>query len=50
MPLPAISRAIIVLHGRLRNADEYYISANTAQVAAGNDGKSAIMIVPQFLA
>ena len=50
MPLPAISRAIIVLHGRLRTADEYYISAHTAQVAAGDDGKSALMIVPQFLA
>jgi pimeloyl-ACP methyl ester carboxylesterase len=50
MPLPAILRAIIVLHGRLRNADEYYISAHTAQVAAGDDGKSALMIVPQFLA
>lgn len=50
MPLPAISRAIIVLHGRLRNADEYYISTHTAQVAAGDDGKSALMIVPQFLA
>ena len=50
MPLPAISRAVIVLHGRLRNADEYYISAHAAQVAAGDDGKSALMIVPQFLA
>ena len=50
MPLPGISRAIIVLHGRLRNADEYYISAHTAQGAAGDDGKSALMIVPQFLA
>ncbi|MDN4987327.1 alpha/beta hydrolase [Bradyrhizobium arachidis] len=50
MPLPAISRAVIVLHGRLRNADEYYISAHTAQVAAGDDGKSALMIAPQFLA
>ncbi|WP_439410247.1 alpha/beta hydrolase [Bradyrhizobium sp. DASA03076] len=50
MPLPAISRAVIVLHGRLRNADEYYLSAHTAQVAAGDDGKSALMIVPQFLA
>jgi pimeloyl-ACP methyl ester carboxylesterase len=50
LPLPAISRAIIVLHGRLRNADEYYISAHTAQLAAGDDGKSALMIVPQFLA
>ncbi|WP_027553473.1 alpha/beta fold hydrolase [Bradyrhizobium sp. Cp5.3] len=50
MPLPAISRAIIVLHGRLRNADEYYISAHNAQLAAGDVGKSALMIVPQFLA
>ncbi len=50
LPLPAISRAVIVLHGRLRNADDYYISANTAQVAAGEDGKRALMIVPQFLA
>ncbi|MFK4511272.1 alpha/beta hydrolase [Bradyrhizobium daqingense] len=50
LPLPSISRAIIVLHGRLRNADEYYLSAHTAQVAAGDDGKRALMIVPQFLA
>jgi pimeloyl-ACP methyl ester carboxylesterase len=50
LPLPAISRAVIVLHGRLRNADDYYLSANTAQVAAGEDGKHALMIVPQFLA
>ena len=33
MPQPTILRAIIVLHGRLRNADEYYISANNAQAA-----------------
>ena len=50
MPLPAISRAVIVLHGRMRNADEYYISAHSAQLAAGDDGRSALMIVPQFLA
>jgi pimeloyl-ACP methyl ester carboxylesterase len=49
-PLPAITRAIIVLHGRLRNADVYYRSAQTAQAAAGDAGKAAIMIVPQFLA
>ncbi|OAF00733.1 hypothetical protein AYJ54_31325 [Bradyrhizobium centrolobii] len=49
MPLPTISRAVIVLHGRLRNADDYYKSAMTAQAAAGDAGKTAIMIVPQFL-
>jgi pimeloyl-ACP methyl ester carboxylesterase len=45
-----ITRAILVLHGRLRNADVYYRSALTAQAAAGDAGKSTIMIVPQFLA
>ena len=49
-PLPGIARAILVLHGRLRNADVYYRSALTAQAAAGEAGKSTIMIVPQFLA
>ena len=49
-PQPAITRAVIVLHGRLRNADVYYESAKTAQAAAGDAGKAAIMIVPQFLA
>ncbi|WP_257170927.1 alpha/beta fold hydrolase, partial [Bradyrhizobium sp. SRS-191] len=29
---------------------DYYMSAYTAQVAAGDDGKNALMIVPQFLA
>jgi pimeloyl-ACP methyl ester carboxylesterase len=49
-PLPDITRAVLVLHGRLRNADVYYRSALTAQAAAGDAGKAAIMIVPQFLA
>ncbi|MCP3474161.1 alpha/beta hydrolase [Bradyrhizobium sp. CCGUVB1N3] len=50
LPLPSITRAVIVLHGRLRNADVYYKSARTAQAAAGQEGKATIMIVPQFLA
>jgi pimeloyl-ACP methyl ester carboxylesterase len=49
-PLPDISRAVLVLHGRLRDADVYFRSARTAQAAAGDAGKAAIMIVPQFLA
>ena len=49
-PLPAVTRAVLVLHGRLRDADVYYRSAKTAQAAAGESGQSAIMIVPQFLA
>jgi pimeloyl-ACP methyl ester carboxylesterase len=50
MPLPGISRAVLVLHGRLRDADVYYRSAKTAQAAAGEAGHATIMIVPQFLA
>ncbi|TWT13873.1 alpha/beta hydrolase [Reyranella sp. CPCC 100927] len=49
-PLPQIERAVIVLHGRLRNADVYFQSALKAQTAAGEAGKAAVMIVPQFLA
>jgi pimeloyl-ACP methyl ester carboxylesterase len=49
-PLPDITRAVLVLHGRLRNADVYFKSAKTAQAAAGEAGKTTIMIVPQFLA
>jgi len=48
-PLPDITRAVLVLHGYLRNADVYYRSARTARAAAGEAGKAAIMIVPQFL-
>jgi pimeloyl-ACP methyl ester carboxylesterase len=49
-PQPSITRAVLVLHGRLRNADVYYRSALAAQAAAGEAGKATIMIVPQFLA
>lgn len=49
-PLPGINRAVLILHGRLRDADVYFRSAKTAQAAAGDAGKAAIMIVPQFLA
>jgi hypothetical protein len=44
------ARAVVVLHGRLRNADVYYRSAMAAQAAAGDAGKATIMVVPQFLA
>jgi hypothetical protein len=50
VPQPAITRAVIVLHGRLRDADVYFGSALRAQAAAGEAGRAALMIVPQFLA
>lgn len=49
-PQPDITRAVLVLHGRLRDADVYFRSAKTAQAAAGEVGKTTLMIVPQFLA
>ncbi|MDB5611020.1 MAG: hypothetical protein JWP25_7920 [Bradyrhizobium sp.] len=49
-PLPNITRAVLVLHGRLRDANVYFRSARTAQAAAGEAGNASLMIVPQFLA
>jgi pimeloyl-ACP methyl ester carboxylesterase len=48
-PLPNVTRAVLVLHGVLRNADDYFHSALEAQAAAGDAGKSTLMIAPQFL-
>lgn len=50
VPLPGVTRAVVVLHGRLRDADVYYKTALKAQAAAGAAGRETIMIVPQFLA
>ncbi len=49
-PLPGIDRAVLILHGRLRDADVYFRSAEKAQAAAGEAVKATLMIVPQFLA
>ncbi len=48
-PHPEVSRAVIVLHGRLRDADVYYASALAAREAAGAAGAGALLVVPQFL-
>jgi pimeloyl-ACP methyl ester carboxylesterase len=49
-PLPDVTRAVLVIHGRLRNADVYWRSAQAAAAAAGPAAASTLMIVPQFLA
>ena len=49
-PLPGVTRAVLVLHGRLRNANVYYRSAIAALKAAGPAGRGSLMIAPQFLA
>lgn len=48
-PLPDITKAVIVFHGRLRDADVYFRSAQTALSAAGKAGSGTLLIVPQFL-
>src|SRR5690349_6902072 len=48
-PLPDITRAVIVVHGLQRNADNYFATAKRAQAAAGDAGRGTLMIVPQFL-
>lgn len=47
-PMPGISRAILMLHGRLRDADVYFRTALKARAAAGEAGSGALMIAPQF--
>ncbi|HKW82151.1 MAG TPA: alpha/beta hydrolase, partial [Burkholderiaceae bacterium] len=45
-----IERAVLVVHGRLRNADVYWRSAQRAQQAAPVQGPHTLLVVPQFLA
>jgi hypothetical protein len=49
-PQKGITRAVIIFHGLLRNADRYYAAALQVQKAAGDEGAHAIMLAPQFLA
>nr|WP_204950444.1 alpha/beta hydrolase [Methylopila capsulata] len=49
-PDPAVRRAIVLVHGRLRNADVYFRSAETARAAAGEQAAGALLVAPQFLA
>jgi pimeloyl-ACP methyl ester carboxylesterase len=48
-PFPQITRALIIIHGRLRNADSYFASGRQAVAAAGAAGASTLLIAPQFL-
>ncbi|WP_241023393.1 alpha/beta hydrolase [Paraburkholderia sp. Ac-20340] len=49
VPQPDVVRAVIVLHGRLRNANDYFRTAQQARDKAGVDAGSTILIAPQFL-
>lgn len=47
-PLPNVTRALIIVHGRLRNAQTYLHSGEHAAENAGV-GASTLVIAPQFL-
>ncbi|NPT53101.1 alpha/beta hydrolase [Paraburkholderia elongata] len=47
---PQVTRAVIVIHGKLRNADVYFRTAQNARDAAHVDADSTLLIAPQFLA
>lgn len=50
VPSPDVKRAVILIHGRLRNADAYFDLAERACALAGGDATETLLIVPQFLA
>ena len=47
-PLPNVTRALIIVHGRLRNAQTYLQSGEDAAEQAGVGG-TTLVIAPQFL-
>jgi len=49
-PEPEVTRAILVFHGLLRDADVYLRSGEAALAEAGDAGRGTLLVVPQFLA
>ena len=49
-PMPEVTRALIVFHGKLRNADVYNESGLAAIKNAGAAGTGTLLVTPQFLA
>jgi pimeloyl-ACP methyl ester carboxylesterase len=48
-PQPSITRAVILLHGKGRNVDDYYNGLLRAASEAGAASEHSILIAPQFL-
>jgi hypothetical protein len=46
---PGINRLVIVIHGAVRNADEYFQGVLEAGVSAGGADKISLIIAPQFI-
>jgi pimeloyl-ACP methyl ester carboxylesterase len=50
VPQPSVRRVVVLIHGRLRNADAYFDLVQQARAAADADSEETLLIVPQFLA
>ena len=48
-PQPSVVRALVIVHGKLRNADVYNASGLKAIQSAGAAGKGTLLVTPQFL-
>jgi pimeloyl-ACP methyl ester carboxylesterase len=48
-PQPSVTRAVIIVHGILRNADVYFHAAEQARDTAGASADTTLLIAPQFL-
>lgn len=48
-PQPDVTRAVVVFHGVVRNADEYLRSAQRALAAAGDAARTTLLVAPQFM-
>jgi pimeloyl-ACP methyl ester carboxylesterase len=48
--LPEVTRAVVFVHGELRNADTMQRIAQSARYGAGEAESGALLVVPQFLA
>jgi len=48
-PQPEVTQALLVFHGKLRNADDYNVSGRKAVASAKAEG-TTLLITPQFLA
>jgi pimeloyl-ACP methyl ester carboxylesterase len=49
-PTREVQRAVILIHGRLRNGDTYFELAQRSCALAGGSAADTLLIVPQFLA
>jgi pimeloyl-ACP methyl ester carboxylesterase len=49
-PMQEVRRAVILIHGRLRNGDTYFELAQRSSALAGGCAVDTLLFVPQFLA